>query len=150
MTETIKAALSDAVKQAMRTKDKPRLGVLRMTMAAIKQREIDEHISLDDSQTLAVLTKMVKQRRDAMSQFLSAGREDLANQESYEVEVLQEFLPKALSDSELEQIIDDLVTELGANSVADMGKVMAAVKAKVAGQADMGQVSGKVKARLSR
>lgn len=120
-----------------------------MATAAIKQREIDEQITLDDTQVLAVLDKMVKQRRDAAAQYLSAERPELAEQEQYEIQVLQDFLPKALSDEELEQLVADTVASTGATGMADMGKVMASVKAKVQGRADMSQVSAKVKARLS-
>lgn len=149
MSHDLKTTLNDAVKTAMRAKDKPRLGVLRMATAAIKQREIDEQITLDDTQVLAVLDKMVKQRRDAAAQYLSAERPELAEQEQYEIQVLQDFLPKALSDEELEQLVADTVASTGATGMADMGKVMASVKAKVQGRADMSQVSAKVKARLS-
>ena len=149
MSHDLKTTLNDAVKTAMRAKDKPRLGVLRMATAAIKQREIDEQITLDDTQVLAVLDKMVKQRRDAAAQYLSAERPELAEQEQYEIQVLQDFLPKALSDEELEQLVADTVSSTGATGMANMGKVMASVKAKVQGRADMSQVSAKVKARLS-
>ena len=133
----------------MRAKDKPRLGVLRLVMAAIKQREVDERIELDDTQVLAVLDKMVKQRRDSLSQYETAGREDLAQQESYEINILQEFMPTALSESELDALIRQAVKASGASTMKDMGKLMAELRPNVQGRADMGLVSQKVKQVLS-
>ena len=145
----LKNQLNDDVKTAMRAKDKSRLSVLRMALAAVKQREVDERISLDDAQILAVLDKMIKQRRDSLSQYQSAGRQDLADQESYEIEVLTTYLPAALDEAELATIINEAITATGAATMQDMGKVMAIVKPKVQGRADMGVVSQQVKSALA-
>jgi uncharacterized protein YqeY len=144
----LKQQISDAMKAAMKGGDKARLGVIRLIMAAIKQREVDERIELDDSQVLAVLDKMVKQRRDSIEQYTAAGREELAAQEASEITVIQDFLPAALSEAEISAIIDAAISEIGAESVRDMGKVMALVKPQVQGRADVGQVSGLVKQKL--
>jgi uncharacterized protein YqeY len=144
----LKQQISDAMKAAMKGGDKARLGVIRLIMAAIKQREVDERIELDDSQVLAVLDKMVKQRRDSIEQYTAAGREELAAQEASEITVIQDFLPAALSEAEISAIIDAAIRESGAESVRDMGKVMALVKPQVQGRADVGQVSGLVKQKL--
>ena len=144
----LKQQITDAMKAAMKGGDKARLSVVRLMLAAIKQREVDERIDLDDSQELAVLDKMVKQRRDSITQYGDAGREDLAAQEASEIEVIQEFLPAALSDTEILEIIEAAVTETGAETMRDMGKVMGIVKPKVQGRADVGQVSGLVKQKL--
>ncbi len=133
----------------MRNKDKERLATIRLITAAIKQREVDERIELDDTQVLMVLDKMVKQRRDSIEQFNSAGREDLAAKEIAEIEVIQEYLPEALSDDEIEQIISEAITTTGAASMKDMGKVMGMIKPKMQGRADMGVVSAKIKAALN-
>lgn len=132
----------------MKGGDKARLAVVRLMLAAVKQREVDERIELDDSQVLAVLDKMVKQRRDSIQQYGDAGRDDLVAQEAAEIEVIQEFLPTALSDDEIDAIIEAAITETGAESMRDMGKVMGIVKPQVQGRADVGQVSGRVKQRL--
>ena len=132
----------------MKGGDKARLAVVRLMLAAVKQREVDERIELDDSQVLAVLDKMVKQRRDSIQQYGDAGRDDLVAQEAAEIEVIQEFLPKALSDDEINAIIEAAIAETGAESMRDMGKVMGIVKPQVQGRADVGQVSGRVKQRL--
>ncbi len=145
----LKARLEADVKTAMRAKDKPRLGVLRLVMAAIKQREVDERIELDDTQLLAVLDKMLKQRRDSLSQYEAAGRDDLAQQEAFEIGVLQEFLPSALSESELDALIVQAIQISGASDIKDMGKLMAELRPKVQGRADMGMVSQKVKQALN-
>ncbi len=144
----LKQRLSADMKQAMRDKDKPRLGVVRLALAAIKQREVDERTELDDAQVLAVLDKMVKQRRDAVRQYEEAGRQDLADQEAYEISVLQTYLPKALSETELDALIDEAIAASGASSMKEMGKAMGILKPKVQGRADMGAVSAKLKARL--
>ena len=136
------------MKAAMKGGDKPRLAVIRLILAAVKQREVDERIELDDSQVLAVLDKMVKQRRDSIQQYQDAGRDDLASQESAEIEVIQEFLPTALTDDEIAAIIDAAISETGAESMRDMGKVMGVVKPQVQGRADVGKVSGLVKQKL--
>ncbi len=144
----LKSRLIEDMKTAMRSKDKPRLGVVRLTLAAIKQREVDERIELDDTQVLAVLDKMVKQRRDSVTQFTDAGRQELADQETFEIGVLQDYLPAALDEAELEALIKDAIGSTGAASMQDMGKVMGVLKPQVQGRADMGAVSQKIKALL--
>ncbi len=144
----LKQQLSADMKQAMRDKDKPRLGVVRLALAAIKQREVDERVELDDAQVLAVLDKMVKQRRDSVRQYQEAGRQDLADQEAFEISVLQNYLPEALSDEELDTLIDEAIAASGACSMKEMGKAMGMLRPKVQGRADMGAVSAKLKARL--
>lgn len=144
----LKQQLTADMKQAMRDKDKPRLGVVRLALAAIKQREVDERVELDDTQVLAVLDKMLKQRRDSVRQFEEAGRQDLADQESFEITVLQTYLPEALSDAELDALIDEAIAASGASSMKEMGKAMGILRPKVQGRADMGAVSAKLKARL--
>ena len=144
----LKQQITDAMKAAMKGGDKSRLAVVRLMLAAIKQREVDERIELDDSQVLAVLDKMVKQRRDSIQQYGDAGRDDLAAVEAAEIEVIQEFLPAALSDDEINAIIEAAIAETGAGSMRDMGKVMGIVKPQVQGRADVGQVSGRVKQKL--
>lgn len=145
----LKQRLTDDMKQAMRDRDKPRLGVVRLALAAIKQREVDERIDLDDTQVLVVLDKMVKQRRDSIQQFEAAGRQELADQESFEITVLQEYLPTALSDAEIDELIHQAIESSGAESIKDMGKLMGVLKPQVQGRADIGAVSQKIKARLS-
>jgi uncharacterized protein YqeY len=144
----LKQQLNEDMKTALRSQDKARLGVLRLALAAIKQREVDERISLDDTQVLAVLDKMIKQRRDSLQQFQAAGRQDLAGQEQFEIEVLQGYLPAALSEAELAALIEQAVTATGAKAMADMGKVMGLLKPQVQGRADMALVSQKIKQRL--
>ncbi|WP_100656172.1 GatB/YqeY domain-containing protein [Alteromonas flava] len=140
--------LKEAQKDAMRAKDKLRLGTIRMALAAIKQREIDERITLTDSDILAVITKMVKQRKDAAQQFDDAKRADLADNERAEIVILETFLPQPLSEDELAYLINQAMTETGASGMQDMGKVMGWLKPKVQGRADMGALSGKIKAKL--
>lgn len=132
----------------MRARDRDRLGTLRLITAAIKQREVDERITLDDAQVLAVIDKMVKQRRESIAQFDAAGRTDLADKERAELAILQEFLPAALGEAELEQLIGEAIAASGAQSARDMGAVMALLRPKVQGRADMAEVSRRVKARL--
>jgi len=144
----LKTQLTDDMKAAMKGGDKSRLAVIRLINAAIKQREVDERIELNDEQVLAVLDKMVKQRRDSIKQYTDAGRTDLADLEQAEVEIIQGYLPAALSDEEIAAIIEQAISETGASSMADMGKVMGKVKPQVQGRADMGAVSGLVKAKL--
>lgn len=144
----LKQQITDAMKAAMKGGEKARLGVIRLMLAAIKQREVDERIELDDAQVLAVLDKMVKQRRDSIQQYRDAGRDELAAVEAAEIEVIQTFLPEELSEAEILTIIEAAVAESGAESVRDMGKVMAIVKPKVQGRADVGMVSGLVKKKL--
>jgi len=141
--------LKSAQKDAMRAKDKLRLGTIRMALAAIKQREIDEQITLDDTAILAVLIKMVKQRQDAASQFDAANREDLSSKEREEIVVLEDFLPQPLSDDEIATLIDEAMAATNASGMQDMGKVMGVLKPKVQGRTDMGALSGKIKARLN-
>jgi len=146
----LKQRITDEMKSAMKAGDKPRLGVIRLIMAAIKQREVDERIELSDEQVLAVLDKMVKQRRDSIAQYEQAGRTDLAEQEAFEVTVLQEFLPEALSEEEIAAMVTEAIASSGAESMRDMGKVMGQLKPKLQGRADMGAVSALVKQQLSR
>ncbi len=141
--------LKEAQKDAMRAKDKVRLGTIRMTLAAVKQREIDEQITLDDAAVLAVITKAVKQRQDAAAQYDAANRDDLASKEREEIAVLETFLPQQLSDDEINTLIDDAIASTGAGGMQDMGKVMGVLKPKVQGRTDMGALSGKVKGRLN-
>ncbi|GLQ86604.1 GatB/YqeY domain-containing protein [Dyella flagellata] len=145
---SLKQQLTEDMKTAMRGGDKDRLGVIRLVLAAIKQREVDERIELDDTQTIAVLEKMLKQRKDSVSQYAAAGREDLANVERAEMVVIEGYLPAKLSGAEIDALIEAAIAETGASGARDMGKVVAAVKAKAAGRADMAQVSGRIKARL--
>lgn len=146
---TLKQQLTDDMKAAMRAGEKDRLGVVRLILAAIKQREVDERIELDDVQTLAVLEKMVKQRKDSISQFEAASRQDLADIEKAEMKVIEVYLPAKLGDEEVDALITAAIAETGASSARDMGKVVAAVKEKAAGRADMGVVSGRIKSRLA-
>ena len=141
--------INDDVKVAMKAKDKPRLGVLRLITAAIKQREVDERITLDDDQVLAVLEKMIKQRKDSIAQYEKAGRDELAQQEAFEIGIIQDYLPEQLSDDEIDALITEAISSSGAASMKDMGKVMGMLKPKLAGRADMGAVSGKIKAKLT-
>ncbi|MBQ0720502.1 MAG: GatB/YqeY domain-containing protein [Gammaproteobacteria bacterium] len=147
--ETLKVRLHAEMKAAMRAKDKPRLGTIRLIQAEIKRFEVDERIELDDTRVLAILDKMSKQRRDSLSQFKDAGRDDLAAQEQLELDLIAEFLPAPLSDSELQALIDQAVADSGAQAMSDMGKVMGILKPQVQGRADMGAVSKQIKARLS-
>ena len=149
MADTLREQLTADMKDAMRAKDKERLGTIRLVLAAIKQREVDERIELDDTQVLVVLDKMLKQRRDSIKQYRDAGREELAAVEESEIAVIQGYLPAALSDEEIDTLINEAVAASGAEGMKDMGKVMGQLKPKLQGRADMGQVSGKIKARLS-
>jgi uncharacterized protein YqeY len=146
---SLKAKLTDDMKAAMKSGDKDRLGVIRLVNAAIKQREVDERIMLDDTQVLIVLEKMLKQRRDSFSQFQAAGRMDLADKETFEIGVIQGYMPAQLSPAEVDAIIIAAITESGAAGPKDMGKVMGLVKPKVAGRTDIGKLSELVKARLN-
>jgi len=146
---SLKAKITEDMKAAMKGGEKDRLAVIRLVQAAIKQREVDERIELDDTQVLAVLEKMQKQRRDSIEQYDKAGRDDLAKVERYEMGIIDAYLPAKLSDTELDALIDAAVAESGATSARDMGKVVALVKEKAAGRADMGAVAGKVKAKLT-
>jgi len=142
---TIKSALSDAMKAAMRAKDKERLAVIRMALAAFKQIEVDERIDVDEERALQLVDKMVKQRRESLRQYKEANRMDLAEVEAAEIETLQEFLPQALSESELETLAKDVIQQSGAEGMKDMGKVMGALKPQIQGRADMGAVSKLIK-----
>jgi uncharacterized protein YqeY len=146
---SLTARINDDVKAAMKAKDKARLGVLRLITAAIKQREVDEQITLNDEQVLAVLEKMVKQRKDSIAQYEKAGRDELAQQEAFEIGIIQAYLPEQLSDAEIDALIAEAISSSGAESMKDMGKVMGMLKPKLAGRADMGAVSGKIKAKLA-
>jgi uncharacterized protein YqeY len=146
----LKEQITEDMKSAMRAKETLRLSTIRLLLAAIKQREVDERITLDDAQVVSVVDKLVKQRKDSIAAYTQAGRQDLADAESAEMQVLQGYLPQRLSQAEVQAEVDALVAELGAAGPGDMGKVMGAVKARLAGKADMGLVSAAVKARLSR
>ena len=145
----LKERITDDMKSAMRSGDKERLGTIRLILAAIKQREVDERIVLDDAQVLSVVEKMIKQRREAISQFEAGGRADLVAKESAELNLLAGYLPQQLSAAELDAVIAEAVAASGATSIKDMGKVMALVKTKAQGRADMSAVSARIKARLS-
>ena len=144
----LKATLNSEMKAAMKGGDKPRLAVIRLIMSAIKQVEVDERIELDDTRILAILDKMTKQRRESADQYRSAGRDDLLEQEEYEITVLQEFLPEALSEEEISSMIAEAIKTTGASSMKDMGKVMGQLKPQLQGRADMSAVSAKIKAQL--
>ena len=146
---TLKERITEDMKAAMRASDKERLSTIRMLQAAIKQREVDERITLDDAQVVAVLEKMVKQRKESVVQFEQGGRTDLADKEKAEIALLTAYLPAQLSEAEVDALIRDAIAATGASSVKDMGKVMGIVKAKAAGRADMGAVSARIKAALS-
>lgn len=146
---SLKDRITDDMKAAMRAKDAERLGTIRMITAAIKQREVDERITLDDAQVLSVVEKMIKMRKESISQFQSGGRDDLAAKEAKEIELLQVYMPAQLSEAELDQLIAASLSESGATSIKDMGKAMALLKQKAAGRADMAAVSAKLKAKLA-
>ena len=146
---TLKDKLQQDMKDALRGGDKRSLGVIRLILAAIKQREVDERIELDDAQITVVLDKMAKQRRDSLEQYEKAGRDDLADQETFELEMLKAYLPEQLGDAEITTLIDEAIQATGASSMKDMGKVMGQLKSKLQGRADMGAVSGRIKGRLS-
>ena len=144
----LKQRLQDEMTAAMKGGDKQRLGVIRLLLAAVKQKEVDDRAELSDEQVLAVLDKMVKQRRDSITQYEGAGRNELAEQEKFEIGVIQEFLPAALSEEQIGALVDEAISSTGAASIRDMGKVMGVVKPKAQGRADMGAVSALVKERL--
>jgi uncharacterized protein len=145
----LKQQLTDDMKAAMKAGDKPRLMVIRLMLAAVKQREVDERIELDDAAILAALEKMLKQRRDSVSQYEAAAREDLAAQERYEIGVIQAYLPAQMDAGELQAEVEAAIAESGAQGTADMGKVMAVLKPRIAGRADMGQASALVRKALA-
>lgn len=146
---SLKDRITEDMKTAMRAKDSARLGTIRLLLAAVKQKEVDERVSVDDTMLVAILDKLIKQRKDSVSAYSSAGRQDLADAESAEICILQAYLPARLSAEEVRTRVQALVEKLHAQGPADMGRVMAAAKAELAGQADMGQVSAQVKAALS-
>ncbi|WP_432454533.1 MULTISPECIES: GatB/YqeY domain-containing protein [unclassified Agarivorans] len=146
---SLKATLQEEQKAAMRAKDKLRLGTLRMLLAAVKQVEIDERITLEDDQVLSILVKQVKQRKDAAEQFSAAARQDLADKELAEIAILETFLPQALSPEEIASLIDDAIAKSGAAGMQDMGKVMGILKPQVQGKADMGAISAAVRSKLA-
>ncbi|MEW8373639.1 MAG: GatB/YqeY domain-containing protein [Candidatus Thiodiazotropha sp.] len=145
----LKAQILDDVKQAMKAKQKERLGTLRLITAAIKQREVDERCELDDTQVLAILEKMIKQRRDSIKQYEDAGRQELADQEKSEIAIIEAYMPAGLGEDEIAALIEGAIAETGASEMKDMGKVMGLLKPQMQGRADMGKVSGLVKQKLS-
>ena len=145
---TLKERITEDMKTAMRSGEKDRLAVIRLLQAAIKQREVDERITLDDAQITSVLEKMIKQRKESVVAFEKGGRADLVDKENAEIAVLQPYLPAQLSDAELDALIAEAISSTGAASIKDMGKVMGVVKAKAAGKADMGAVGARIKAKL--
>ena len=148
MPESLKSRLQEDVKTAMKAKERERLGAIRLIMSAIKQREVDERITLNDEQIIEVLSRMIKQRRDSLKQYRDAGRQDLADQESFEIDLIQDYLPPALDEATIAALIEEAVAATGAASARDMGKVMGQLKPRIQGRADVGQVSALVKARL--
>jgi uncharacterized protein len=145
----LKDRITEDMKTAMRAGEKERLATIRLILSAIKQREVDERITLDDSQVLAAIEKMIKQRKEAITQFDAGGRADLVAKETAEIAILQTYLPAQMSDAEIDGLITEAIASSGAASIKDMGKVMAAVKAKAQGRADMGAVSARIKQKLS-
>lgn len=146
---TLKQRITDDMKSAMRAKDKERLGVIRLMLAAMKQIEVDERIELDDAAVLTILDKMVKQRRDSIQQYEAAERTELAEQEKFEIGIIQEYLPAQLTEAEITDLINAAIKDTGAESMKDMGKVMAQLKPQLQGRADMGPVSKKIKELLA-
>lgn len=146
----IKEKITEDMKVAMRAKEKQRLGVIRLIQAAIKQREVDERISLDDTQIIVVLDKMLKQRRDSIEQYEKAKRQDLVDQEAFEIQVIKTYLPQPLTETELANLITHAIQATGATTVKDLGKVMGILKAQVQGRAEMKQVSDQIKQRLNQ
>jgi len=145
---SLRLQISEDMKTAMRAKDSARLSAIRLLLAAMKQREVDERIELDDTQVIEIIEKMLKQRRDSISQYEAAKRTDLADVEKFEVQVLSGYLPQALTEAEIAAIIEKVIADTGAAGVKDMGKVMGLVKPQIIGRADMGKVSGQIKTRL--
>lgn len=146
---SLKERITEDMKTAMRAKDSGRLGTIRMIQAAIKQREVDERITLDDNQVLAAIEKMIKTRKESIAQFQSGGREDLAAKEQQEIEQLQAYMPAQLSEAEVDKLVADAIAQAGATSIKEMGKAMAILKQSAQGRADMSVVSAKLKAKLS-
>lgn len=147
---TLKEQITEDMKSAMRAKEAERLGTIRLLLAAIKQREVDERIMVDDAGIIAIIEKLIKQRKDSIEQFQKAGRTDLVDQESKELAILQAYMPAQLSAAEVQSAIQKVIADLGASGLQDMGKVIGALKAQLAGKADMGMVSGLVKAALAK
>jgi uncharacterized protein len=147
---SLKEQITEDMKSAMRAKDTGRLGTIRLLLAAMKQKEVDERVELDDAAVIAIVEKLIKQRKDSISQFQAASRDDLVAIESAELVILQAYMPAQMSEAEVAQVVAQAVQELGATGPQDMGKVMGAVKAKLAGKADMGTVSAQVKAALTK
>jgi len=145
----LKKQIQDATISAMKSGEKERLKIIRLITSSMKQVEVDERIELDDARIIAILDKMVKQRRESISQFKTAGRDDLIKQENYEIDIIQEYLPQALSEEEVDDIVNQAIETTGANSIKDMGKVMGLVRPQIIGRADMGEVSGRIKSMLS-
>lgn len=141
--------IQKSVISAMKSGEKERLKIMRLMTSAMKQIEVDERIELDDARIIAILDKMVKQRRESIAQFKTAARDDLIKQESYEIDIIQEFLPQALSEEEVDAIVSQAIEQTGASSIKDMGKVMGLVRPQIIGRADMGEVSGRIKSTLS-
>jgi len=146
---SLKQQISDDMKAAMRARDMARLGAIRLLLAALKQREVDERIELSDADVIAIIEKMLKQRRDSIGQYEAAGRQELADVEKFEIRVLQTYMPQQLTEAEISTAIDAAIVATGAAGPQDMGKVMGELKPRLAGRADMGQVSGLIKTRLS-
>ena len=146
---SLKERITADMKAAMKSGDKARLGVIRLILAALKQVEVDERIELDDQRVTAILDKMVKQRRDSLEQYEKAGRSELADQEKFEIGIIQEYLPEPLSEAEIETLIDEAIAATGASSMKEMGKVMGMLKPKLQGRADMGAVSARIKQKLA-
>jgi len=146
---TLRDRINEDMKNAMRAREAEKLGALRLLLAAVKQREVDERITLDDAGVVATIEKMIKQRKDSISQYEKAQRQDLADKEKYEISVLEGYLPQQMSQAEIDAAVADAIASTGAKGAADMGKVMGVLKPKLAGRADMGKVSGLVKSRLS-
>ena len=146
---SLKERITADMKAAMKSGDKARLGVIRLILAALKQVEVDERIELDDQRVTAILDKMVKQRRDSLEQYQKAGRGELADQERFEIEVIQEYLPEPLGEAEIEALIDEAIAATGASSMKEMGKVMGMLKPRLQGRADMGAVSARIKQKLA-
>ncbi len=145
---TLKQRIQEAMKAALRAQDKQRLSVMRLILAEIKQVEVDERIEVDDRRINQILNKMIKQRRDSIQQFDKAKRDDLAEQERLEVDIIQAYLPEPLSEADIDRLLSESITKVGATSIKDMGKVMAELKESVQGRADMAQISAKIKTRL--
>ncbi|WP_342227241.1 GatB/YqeY domain-containing protein [Rickettsiella endosymbiont of Rhagonycha lignosa] len=149
MTTSLKQQIQEDMKIALRAHDKQRLGVVRLILAAIKQVEVDERVELDDTRITQILNKMIKQRRDSIAQYDQAKRDDLADQERLEVKIIQTYLPEPLSEADIDRMVSEAITKVGATSVKEMGKVMAELKDRLQGRADMTQISAKIKARLT-